>query len=50
MRFKLGAKRDGTLVAAEASVYMEAGAYPENLVVDVPCTIQSVNGSAVVGN
>jgi CO/xanthine dehydrogenase Mo-binding subunit len=28
MHFKLGAKRDGTIVAAQAVVYMEAGAFP----------------------
>jgi CO/xanthine dehydrogenase Mo-binding subunit len=28
MRFKIGARRDGTIVAAQASIYMEAGAYP----------------------
>ncbi|NQZ99215.1 MAG: xanthine dehydrogenase family protein molybdopterin-binding subunit [Myxococcales bacterium] len=28
MRFKMGAKRDGTITAASASIYMEAGAFP----------------------
>jgi CO/xanthine dehydrogenase Mo-binding subunit len=28
MRFKFGAKKDGTIVAAQATIYMEAGAFP----------------------
>jgi CO/xanthine dehydrogenase Mo-binding subunit len=33
IRFKLGARRDGTLVAADASLYYEAGAFPGSPVV-----------------